>query len=222
MVCFAAIEKEAGRRHGGARALAAMLPTPKPAAELAALPDAHYLSRMCLRIFRAGLKHSVVDAKWPGFEEVFHHFDPPRVRDIADENLERILNDTRVIRHWGKIKAVRENAAALCQVAERHGGLGAYLGQWPGDRIVELWDDITKRFAQMGGNSAPYFLRMVDKDTFILTEAVVKALNRWDAHAGTPKAKGERRKVQSAFNAWADETGRPLCQLSRILALSVD
>jgi hypothetical protein len=28
--------------------------------------------------------------------------------------------------------------------------------------------------------------------------------------------------VQKAFNGWAAETGRPLCQLSRILAFSVD
>jgi 3-methyladenine DNA glycosylase Tag len=222
MVGFAAIEKEAERRQGGARALAAALPTPKPAAELAALPDHHFLSQMCLRIFRAGLKHSVVDAKWPGFQGVFFNFDPRRVAAISDESLERILNDTRVIRHWGKIRAVRDNAAAMCELAEQHGRFGTYLADWPATRIVELWEDIAKRFSQMGGNSTPYFLRMVDKDTFILTEAVVKALNRWDAYRGTPKGKADRRKLQETFNGWSAETSRPLCQLSRILALSVD
>ena len=34
---------------------------------------------MSLRIFRAGLKHSLVDAKWPAFEEVFAGFEPARV-----------------------------------------------------------------------------------------------------------------------------------------------
>ena len=50
---------------------------------------------------------------------------------------------------------------------------------------------------------------------------VVKALNRWGGFDGTPKGKGDRRKVQEAFNAWAAESGRPLCQISRILAISV-
>lgn len=34
---------------------------------------------MALRVFRAGLKHSPVDAKWPAFEEVFFRFDPEKV-----------------------------------------------------------------------------------------------------------------------------------------------
>ena len=73
---------------------------------------------MSLRIFRAGLKHSLVDAKWPHFEEVFAGFDPPRVRAMSDEALEALLQDKRVIRHWGKMKAVRANAAAFCELAE--------------------------------------------------------------------------------------------------------
>ena len=62
---------------------------------------------MSRRIFRAGLKHSLVDAKWPAFEEVFRSFDLRRVRAMNDEETEALMNDRRVIRHWGKIKAVR-------------------------------------------------------------------------------------------------------------------
>ena len=52
---------------------------PKSAEQLRAEGDDRYLSLMSLRIFRAGLKHSVVDARWPAFEEVFFGFDPARV-----------------------------------------------------------------------------------------------------------------------------------------------
>ena len=44
---------------------------------------------MSLRIFRAGLRHSVVDDKWPAFEEAFHGFEPRRVRAMSDEEVER-------------------------------------------------------------------------------------------------------------------------------------
>jgi hypothetical protein len=37
-----------------------------------------------------------------------------------------------------------------------------------------------------------------------------------------PKNKAERAAAQAYFNAWAAETGRPLSQLSMILALSVE
>jgi hypothetical protein len=40
--------------------------------------------------------------------------------------------------------------------------------------------------------------------------------------ASPPKNRAERTAAQACFNAWAAETGRPLCQLSLILAMSVD
>ena len=207
-------------RHGAA-ALEARLSQPKTADELRATPDDRYLSQMQLRIFRAGLKHSLVDAKWPAFEEVFYGFEPRRVRAMSDEAMEGLLGDARLIRHWGKLKSVRDNAAAMLEVAGEHGGFGAWLADWPADDIVGLWEALAKRFSQMGGNSGPTFLRMVGKDTFILSPSVVAGLKHW-AGMAPPKNRGDRVAAQRVFNAWAAETGRPLCQLSLILACSVD
>jgi len=213
---------EAARTRVGAAALEARLTKPRTPAELKGAPDDRYLSQMELRIFRAGLKHSLVDAKWPAFEEVFERFEPRRVRAMSDETLEALLGDRRLIRHWGKLKSVRDNAAAMIEVAEEHGSFGAWLADWPGTNIVELWETLAKRFSQMGGNSGPSFLRMVGKDTFVLTHSVTAALKRWGAADTPPKNRKDRAAVQSHFNAWAAETGRPLCQLSLILAASID
>jgi hypothetical protein len=107
-------------------------------------------------------------------------------------------------------------------MSELGGGMGAYLADWPREDVVGLWADLGKRFAQLGGNSGPYFLRMVGKDTFILTPSVISALNHWDAFEGTPKSKADRATIQDVFNAWVRGSSRPLCQVSMILALSVD
>lgn len=218
---FAAILEAASTRLGAA-ALEARLPQPRTAAGLRATLDDRYLSQMSLRIFRAGLKHSLVDAKWPAFEEVFYGFAPRRVRAMPDEALEALLADSRLIRHWGKLKSVRDNAAAMIAIADEHGSFGAWLADWPGTDIVELWEILAKRFGQMGGNSGPTFLRMVGKDTFILTPSVTTALKRWGAVGGLVKNRKDRAAVQSCFNDWATETDRPLSQLSLILAASVD
>ena len=222
VIPFEAIEERARARLGGAQALVERLPIPKGADELRAVPDDRYLSEMSRRIFRAGLKYSLVDGKWPAFEEVFFGFVPKRVVAMSDDELEALLEDKRLIRHWGKLKSVRANAAAVMQLAAEKGGMGAYLAEWPRDDLVGLWADLAKRFVQLGGNSGPNFLRMVGKDTFILTDAVVKALNHWDAFDGTPKSKADRLKVQDVFNAWHRATSRPYSQLSMILAASVD
>jgi 3-methyladenine DNA glycosylase Tag len=212
----------AARTRLGAAEIEARLPKPRSAAELEAVPNDRYLSQMSLRIFRAGLKHSLVDAKWPAFEAVFHGFEAHGVRAMSDEALEAMLADRRLIRHWGKLKAVRDNAAAMIAVAEEQGSFGAWLANWPGTDIVELWEKLAKRFSQMGGNSGPTFLRMVGRDTFILTPSVTGALKRWGAIDAPIKNRKDRAAVQSCFNAWAAETGRPLCQLSLILAASIE
>jgi 3-methyladenine DNA glycosylase Tag len=202
VIPFEAIEERARERLGGAQALVDRLPVPKSAGDLRAMPDDRYLSEMSRRIFRAGLKYSLVDGKWPAFEEAFLGFSPQRVVAMSDDELEALLEDKRLIRHWGKLKSVRANAAAMMQLAEQKKGMGAYLAAWPREDMVGLWADLAKRFTQLGGNSGPYFLRMVGKDTFILTDAVIK--------------------VQDVFNAWHRATSRPYCQLSMILAASVD
>ncbi len=209
-------------RTGGADALAARLPQPSTDTQLRTLPDDRYLSEMSRRVFRAGLKHSLVDAKWPAFEEVFHGFEPLRIRAIPDEDLEALMTETRIIRHWGKIKSVRANATAMLEIAAASGSMGNYLADWPSSKIVKLWADLSKRFQQLGGNSGPTFLRMVGKDTFLLTPDTLRALSHWEAYEGAGKSKGDRTKIQTVFNEWQAESQHPLCQISRILSLSVD
>lgn len=219
---FAEIEARAAERHGGPDSLAGQLPEPGSAEELRATPDRDYLSRMSFRVFSAGLRASMIEAKWPAFEDVFRGFEPARVRAMSDEELEALMNDTRIVRHWGKIKATRHNAAAMCDIAAEAGSFGAWLADWPADDVVGLWEALGKRFSQLGGNSGPYFLRWVGKDTFVLTGDVGKALVQWGGMDAPPKGKKAMRAAQELINAWSSESGRPLCQVSRILALSVD
>lgn len=218
---FAPILARAAKRAGGAKELEKQLPTPKSAKALKGMGDDRYLSLMSLRIFRAGLKHSLVDAKWPAFEKTFHRFEPRRIVAMPDEALDACMKNEALIRHWAKLKSIPANAAAMLAVAKEHGGFGAYLAAWPEADTVGLWADIARRFQQMGGNSGPYFLRMAGKDTFILTEDVVAALVAAKVVTKKPTAKADLKRTQEAFNRWREETGRPLSQLSRILALSV-
>ncbi|MGE0093339.1 MAG: DNA-3-methyladenine glycosylase I [Alphaproteobacteria bacterium] len=218
---FAPILARATKRAGGAKELEKILPKPKSAKALIAVGDDRYLSLMCLRIFRAGLKHDLVDAKWPAFEKAFHRFEPKRIVAMPDEALDACMKNEGLIRHWGKLKSIPANAAAMLAIAKEHGGFGAYLAGWPETDTVGLWADLTRRFQQLGGNSGPYFLRMAGKDTFILTDDVVKALVAAKVVAKKPTAKADLKRTQDAFNVWGEETGRPQSHISRILALSV-
>lgn len=220
-VTFQLIEEAALLRHGSA-AVAARLTKPRSSAELEAIPDDRYLSTMTRRIFQAGLKHELVDRKWPAFEAAFAGFDPGAVAALYDETLEAMLGNRDLIRHMGKLSATRHNAAEMVAIAAEHGSFGRFVAQWPVADITGLWTYLARRMKQLGGNSAPTFLRMMGKDTAVPTEAVLRALRHWEVPAGAAKSSADRAALQTAFNAWQTETGKPLCQLSQILAMSID
>ena len=209
-------------RFGSAKALEAMLPQPRSDAELRALSDDRYLSLISLRIFRAGLKHSLVDAKWPAFEEVFFGFDPEKVVLMGAERLENLMQAARLIRHLGKLKSVPRNAQFILDVRREKGSFGTLIADWPVTDIVGLWKYLAKHGSQLGGLSAPRLLRMVGKDTFVPTDDMVAALKAQGVIDKAPTSLKDLAAVQAAFNQWQAESGRPLCQLSVMLAHTVN
>lgn len=209
-------------RFGSLTALEARLPVPATAEQLMAVSDDRYLSLIALRVFRAGLRHSVVDAKWPNFEEVFWGFDPQKVVLLSAEHIERLMQDTRIIRHLGKLKSVPRNAQMVLDIAQEFGSFGAFLAQWPEQNIVGLWRYLAQHGHQLGGLSAPRFLRMAGKDTFVLSDDVVAALVAQNIVSKRPTSQRDLAAVQDAFNQWQAQSGRPLCQLSMLLALTVN
>ncbi|MEG1627626.1 DNA-3-methyladenine glycosylase I [Pseudomonas sp.] len=209
-------------RFGSAAALEAHLPQARTAEQLRAISADRYLSTMALRVFRAGLKHSLVDSKWPAFEQVFFGFDPHKVVLMGAEHLERLMQDTRIIRHLGKLKSVPRNAQMMLDVEKERGSFAALIADWPVTDIVGLWKYLAKHGNQMGGLSAPRFLRMVGKDTFIPTNDMSAALIAQDIIDKPPTSQRDLALVQAAFNQWHAESGRPLCQLSVMLAHTVN
>lgn len=209
-------------RFGSAAALEARLPQPKSDAELRALTDDRYLSLIALRVFRAGLKHSLVDAKWPAFEQAFFGFDPHKVVLMGAEHLERLMQDARLIRHLGKLRSVPRNAQFVLDVQKDKGSFGALIADWPVTDIVGLWKYLARHGNQLGGLSAPRFLRMAGKDTFIPTDDLVAALKAQEIIDKAPTSQKDLALVQAAFNQWQAQSGRPLCQLSVMLAHTVN
>ncbi len=134
----------------------------KTPAQLKKIPDDRYLAEMAACIFRAGFVWRVVQAKWGGFEEVFNGFLPIWVASRSPEEIEDMASDTRIIRNLNKVKAVQDNALFVLDLQRSHGGVGAFLAQWPEDDITGLWRYLKKHGSRLGGNSGQYFLRFIN------------------------------------------------------------
>jgi 3-methyladenine DNA glycosylase Tag len=140
---------------------------------------------------------------------------------LADEDLERLGGDQRIVRNAKKIASVRGNAQFIREVKTEHGGFGRYLSAWPADDVVGLWDELKSRGERLGGNTGPFFLRFVGKDTFMLSPDVVTALMRQKIIDKAPSSKKALAAVQSAFNRWRAESDRSNAEISRTLACTV-
>ena len=220
MKSYAWIVEHVRERDDAERAFT-QLPVVKSAAQLIETPDDRYLSDMCRRVFRAGLKHSLVDSKWPAFEAAFLGFDPLKLSFMSDEQLESRMQNRALIRHWGKIKSIRTNALMVRELSETHGGFGQFIAEWPAEDIIGLWALLKKRGAQLGGQSGAAFLRMVGKDTFRLSPDVIAALKAQGIVDKAPTSQRDLQKVQDAFTTWRQQSGQPLSHISMLLAFTV-
>lgn len=220
MDSFQDIEARAAELKGGQTALEELLSKPATAGALKKISDDRYLAEMTKNVFRSGFVWKVIEAKWPGFEETFANFNPKANAHRSDEQMEQLAQDTRIVRHAKKILSVRENARFVLEIADTHGSFGKFLADWPGDDIVGLLKILKDRGNRLGGNTGFYFLRFVGKDTFIPSQDVVKTLIELGIVTKAPTSQRDLKATQEAFNAWQDESGRPLCQISRILAAS--
>ncbi len=220
MQTFKSILAQAAARKGS-ETLESLLPEPKTDAQLQSETDDRYLAEMTKAVFRSGFVWKIIENKWPGFEEAFEGFDTMSCAMLSDEDLEVLSQDTRIVRNAKKIGAVRGNAQFVRDVKGSHGGFGAYLAAWPEDDIVGLWAELKRRGQRLGGNTGPYFLRFTGKDTFMLSADVVAALVGMGIVDKAPTSKKALAAVQDAFNQWREQSGRPLCQISRVLACSV-
>ena len=172
-------------------------------------------------IFIAGFRWKVIDAKWPGFEEAFWCFDPNRCAMMSDEDTDALLKDTRIVRNGQKIATVAPNARFVLDLAHEQGSAGRFFADWPDEDYAGLLEVLRARASRLGGESASRFLRSMGKPSFITSRDVTQALIREGVLDKPPLGKRDLQKVQVAFNAWAEESGRDLTSISRTLALSV-
>lgn len=222
MTRFEPIYTRAVERKGGETALKALLPKTKTPRQLATLGDDRYLAEMTKCIFRAGFVWKVIENKWPAFEEVFHGFNPAGMAALPDEALEAIARNPAIVRNYRKVATVRENAWLINDIQAEHGSFGNFIAQWPSSDIIGLWALLKKRGSRLGGNTGPYFLRSMGKDTFLLSQDVIACLANHkviDNHKASSKR--DQQQIQAAFNQWHEETGLPYSALSRIAACAI-
>ncbi|MFT4249816.1 MAG: DNA-3-methyladenine glycosylase I [Candidatus Woesearchaeota archaeon] len=78
---------------------------------------------------QAGLSWNTVLQKREAYKEVFYGFNPKQVAAMREEDVQRLLQDKRIIRHEGKIRSAIHNAKIFLEIQEEFGSFSDFLEQ---------------------------------------------------------------------------------------------
>jgi DNA-3-methyladenine glycosylase I len=111
--------------------------------------DPRYLFEcICLEGAQAGLSWWTVLQKRERYRQVFHDFQPEKVAEMSDVELEVLVLDAGIIRHRGKIHSVRQNARAWMEIADPADWLWGFVGGKPVVNPRRFSDDFVSSSAE--------------------------------------------------------------------------
>lgn len=115
---------------------------------------------LMLECQQAGLNWSIILHKRPALFEAFSNFDPVALSDYTDEQLEDLTENTEIIRHRGKIFAMRDNAQAYLELRES----GVDLATWLWEQVDFTPQEPDNYLERKNKTSVNYFLARRIKD----------------------------------------------------------
>lgn len=103
--------------------------------------DRTHFAFLILEGAQAGLSWLTVLRRRAGYAEAFAAFEPSVVARMGEADVERLVQDERIIRNRAKIRSSISNAAAFIRVQEEFGSFNRYVWDFVGGRPIQnAWD----------------------------------------------------------------------------------
>jgi len=222
MTHFKDLVKRAEKRKGGKQMLNLLLPPILDRSLFKTQSSNVFLALMTKGVFQSGFVWRVIENKWDNFETAFLNFDCQKLLSQPDEKWDAYAEDKSIVRNVIKIQTVRDNAEFILNVEQLEGkSFGQVLDEWPASDLIGLWDMMKKNGSRLGGMTGQYFLRRAGKDSFLLSQDVVRSLQemRLDIK-DNPTSKRDFKLIQQTLNEIHQKTKLPYTHISKILAYS--
>lgn len=95
--------------------------------------DRRLFEKLCLEAFQSGLSWRTILAKRENFRSAFRNFDFHEVARFGDDDVARLLQDSGIVRHRGKIEATINNAQRAVELVEEAGSLARHIWRYEAD-----------------------------------------------------------------------------------------
>ena len=83
-----------------------------------------------LDAFQAGLSWLIILKKRDAFRKAFDNFDPEKIAKYTDKDVERLVNDSTIVRNRSKILATINNACCMLKVQKEFDSFDTYIWQF--------------------------------------------------------------------------------------------
>lgn len=89
--------------------------------------DNHLFEMLILEGAQAGLNWELILEKRKGYQTLFCQFDPNKVAQLSDKELDQIVKNPKIIRNKRKVYSVRQNAQIFLEIQKEYGSFSSYL-----------------------------------------------------------------------------------------------
>ncbi|QEK39327.1 DNA-3-methyladenine glycosylase I [Candidatus Nesciobacter abundans] len=93
----------------------------------------------------AGLSWEIILMKRDAYREAFHFFDPIKVSEMSDEELEKNMENKGIVRNRLKIFSARKNAIAFLKIVEEYKSFSNYIWGFVNNKpINNAWKEYSE------------------------------------------------------------------------------
>ncbi len=123
--------------------------------------DDELFGRLVMEINQAGLSWETILKKEEGFRAAYDNFDIKKVASYTEEDRERLLNDSGIIRNKLKVNAAIENAKTILELQKEFGSFEKWLEHHHPKTLQEWMKIFKKTFKFTGGEIVNEFLMSI-------------------------------------------------------------
>lgn len=127
--------------------------------------DKDYFETLTRTVF-SGIRNGIIEARWPAISNAFSDFDFHKVAEYDEKDVKELMENDRIIRHEGKIKATTFNAKKMVEIIRQYGSFKNYVNSFPSvDSLIEKLQGYYDGFKGIGERNVFEFLKEIGFST---------------------------------------------------------
>jgi DNA-3-methyladenine glycosylase I len=107
--------------------------------------DRKHFEFLVLEGAQAGLNWATILKRRHGYKQAFANFDPEKVAQYMEEDFDRLIHNSDIIRNKLKIRSAINNAKRFLEVQKDFGNFDNYIWQFVGNTpIINTWEQMSQ------------------------------------------------------------------------------